>query len=567
LAAFAIVAAMKTNGLYNASLTGSETNAGGGRFLRFSEWTIGRRISVGFALLVLVAGALGVFSLTKNTALEGRFSEVSDDSLPSLELISSVNTSATLNRLAIYKHISSNSADDMAALEAQIQQNSKNISEKLGRYDELSKSALERQLVNAIQTARKDYLKKVNEVLERSRAGGNAAAVYLFARAELDPIALKYADALGAASEYEKAHAADLASAFRRDVEATRRGVAAGLAVALGLGILIAWMIVRSTNRVLVSVSSSLEDGAVQVASSSKQVSAASQMLAEGASEQAASLEETGSSLEEMSGMTRRNSESARKANDLARQARSAADHGAADMAAMKSAMGDIKASSEDIAKIIKTIDEIAFQTNILALNAAVEAARAGSAGAGFAVVAEEVRGLAQRSAQAARETAEKIDDARNKSAQGFVISEKVALSLSEIVEKVRQVDQLIAEVSTASDEQSQGVTQINSAVSQMDKVVQSSASSAEETASAAEELNGQAVMMRNSVERLQALVGGSAAGSHIDTAPAENRRLSFGNSSAAQVNRMPSKAPRVLSNIPSSRSHGGEKLSFKDFN
>ena len=269
----------------------------------------------------------------------------------------------------------------------------------------------------------------------------------------------------------------------------------------------------RNITRRMLQVASSLGEGASQVTSAATQVSTSSQSLAQGANEQAASLEETSSSLEQMAGMTNRNAENATKASELAKQACNAADTGAGDMQAMSTAMTEIKTSSDDIAKIIKTIDEIAFQTNILALNAAVEAARAGEAGAGFAVVADEVRSLAQRSAQAARETADKIEGAINKTAQGVDISGKVARSLTEIVEKVRQVDQLVAEVSTASREQSQGVTQITTAVAQMDKVVQNNAANAEESASAAEELNAQSLALQDAVGELLQLVGNGANG------------------------------------------------------
>jgi methyl-accepting chemotaxis protein len=181
-------------------------------------------------------------------------------------------------------------------------------------------------------------------------------------------------------------------------------------------------------------------------------------------------------------------------------------------MGEMKQAMDGIKAASANIAKIVRTIDEIAFQTNILALNAAVEAARAGEAGAGFAVVAEEVRSLAQRSANSAKETAEKIEDSVARSEHGVQISAKVAQSLDEILDKARKVDGLVAEIATASNEQSQGIGQVTIAVSQMDKVTQGNAAGAEESASASEELSAQAELMRDSVHSLQKLVGGDAS-------------------------------------------------------
>lgn len=235
-----------------------------------------------------------------------------------------------------------------------------------------------------------------------------------------------------------------------------------------------------------------------------------SQALADGANSQASSLEESSASLEEMAGMTTRNADNASRAKDLARSAREVADTGASDMQAMHAAMRDIKLSSDNIAKIIKTIDDIAFQTNILALNAAVEAARAGDAGRGFAVVAEEVRSLAQRSANAAKETASKIEGAISKTAQGVQISEKVSKSLAEIVEKVRHVDTLVGEVNTASREQSQGVHQITLAVTQMDKVVQSNAASAQESATASRELNTQSIALRTTVAELRQIIDGT---------------------------------------------------------
>lgn len=299
------------------------------------------------------------------------------------------------------------------------------------------------------------------------------------------------------------------------------------LAAVLLVLVAVSWWIKRTIVNRLTTLAQVMSSGADQVVEASGQVNSASQSLAQGASESAASLEETSASLEEMASMTRRNVENAEQVKDLATHARQAGDAGSADMETMSAAMSGIKQASDDVAKIVKTIDEIAFQTNILALNAAVEAARAGQAGAGFAVVADEVRNLAQRAAQAARETAEKIQDSVAKSEHGVAISGKVAQSLAEIVSKARQVDELAAQVATASKEQNQGITQVNTAVSQMDKVTQGNAASAEESASAAEELNAQARSMQAAVGELLKLVGGGGTTAPKPVAPAELAKVS----------------------------------------
>jgi len=267
-----------------------------------------------------------------------------------------------------------------------------------------------------------------------------------------------------------------------------------------------------------------LADSAEQTMSSSCDVSSASQSLAEGATEQAASLEETAAGAEEMASMIKTNASNAAEARTLAGTARNSAEQGTQAMDRMLRAIDEIKASSDETAKIIKTIDEIAFQTNLLALNAAVEAARAGEAGKGFAVVAEEVRNLAQRSAEAARDTAQMIQGSAANADNGVAIAQEVGQSLAEITEGTRKVNDLVSEIAVGSGEQAQGIDQINSAITQMDSVTQHNASCAEESAAASEELAGQAGELNGMVAELRQMVEGAADGhapGHVDFLPA----------------------------------------------
>lgn len=229
-----------------------------------------------------------------------------------------------------------------------------------------------------------------------------------------------------------------------------------------------------------------------QVSSACSQVSASSQQLAEGAATQAASLQETSSSLEEMSSMTKQNAENAQHAHKLMEETKQTVDRANESMKEMSVSMEEIVTGSEETRKIIKTIDEIAFQTNLLALNAAVEAARAGEAGMGFAVVADEVRNLAQRAAQAAKNTADLIDGTIKKISDGSALVKKTDEAFSDVAKSAKKGAELVAEIAGASQEQSRGIEQVNDAVAQMDKITQQNASGAEESASATEEMAAQ---------------------------------------------------------------------------
>jgi len=286
-------------------------------------------------------------------------------------------------------------------------------------------------------------------------------------------------------------------------------------------------LLVRFTVSPLRHVSHELTNGADNTFIAANQVAIASQRLAEGASEQAAAVEETSASLEEISSMIHSTANNATQAKNLSNETQIAARQGAASMEEMTSAMNAIEQSSAEVAKIVKSIDEIAFQTNILALNAAVEAARAGEAGAGFAVVAEEVRSLAQRSAAAAQETADKIDAAIMNSRKGSQSLLKVGESFSHIVDKAQHTDSLVAEIAMAAKEQSQGIEHIGTAIEQMSKVTQSTAASSEEIASAAEELCGQAGVHKDLMGKLRHFVADDSLHSH-NTMPVVGDKNNF---------------------------------------
>jgi len=309
------------------------------------------------------------------------------------------------------------------------------------------------------------------------------------------------------------------------------------LVVAVGVIIYVAARVSSPIN----TITSSLYMVARQVAGAASQISSASQQLAAGAASQASSIEETSASLEELASMANHNADNAQQASSLSQEATEAADSGAAAMRKLLQSMEGISASSSEVAKVAKGIEEIAFQTNLLALNAAVEAARAGEAGRGFAVVADEVRNLAQRASEQAKVTSSLITESGNRTRDGGKQAAEANEVLKVIQERVAKVVGLVSEISAASKEQAQGVEQINKAVSTMEQIVQQNSANSEQSASASQELSAQAFQMKELVSTLSERVAGSAAAIEDDDAGQGGTRLPTGGAAGALPSARPS--------------------------
>jgi methyl-accepting chemotaxis protein len=470
------------------------------------NWTIRKRLALGFSALMSILLCLSAMTWLKIGTIKRDFHHIVGETLPRLTLAEDMRFEVVQLRVTSLKHAMYTNLAMKSDLDKQALEQEESVAALLAKYEQCLDQPDEKALFSKAPIAWVAYRSEVHKLREASSQNKQEETqAFLLSAGKLGNEFVKAVEAL---RDHSNADTEAKAKQVETAVSSSKLAVLTLSIAGIAAGILIAFFITRGISLVLARVARQLDTGAAQTASAAGQVSASSQSLAEGASEQAASLEQTSSSLEELSAMTGRNADNSQRANELAKQAREAAERGAGDMQAMSTAMGALKVSSDDIAKIIKTIDEIAFQTNILALNAAVEAARAGEAGMGFAVVADEVRALAQRSAEAAKETSAKIQGTIGRTTQGVELTGKVAKALEEIVTRARQVDELAAEVAGASREQNQGISQINAAVGQMDQVTQRNAASAEQSAAAAEQLSAQAETMKHSVSELLRLAG-----------------------------------------------------------
>jgi methyl-accepting chemotaxis protein len=478
------------------------------------NWTIGRRLFTGVGALITLVIAVAVLALWVGRSLEERLVHTNDHTVKQLGLALQIETE--LERLYATQPalIAAAYMNDKALVEGRklaVDEAVSEVNGSLSAFQAGATSDADRQALIDLTSDLQGWTRANDEVTKLVMAG-NVAEAAKAANKSGD----EYKAKSRAATDEVVGREQDELQADLEAVKTRTTSVRAMVFTGVFISLVVAALAVRSmfgVNRALWTQSQELREGTEHVVVAAGQVATSAQGLSQASTHQAASLQETSASMEEMASMTRKNAENAVQAAELATDVALQVRNANNALSDMVTSMTAIRDSSNKVAKIIKVIDEIAFQTNILALNAAVEAARAGEAGMGFAVVAGEVRNLAQRSAQAAKDTASLLEESITRSQEGAGRVEEVAHSISAITDNVARVKGMVEEVRQASTQQAQGIDQVTQAIAQMESVTQTTAATAEESAAASEELNAQAEQSMAAVRRLEVLVNGRTVG------------------------------------------------------
>ncbi|MBH1939585.1 MCP four helix bundle domain-containing protein [Mobilitalea sibirica] len=510
----------------------------------FTNMKIGVRLTVSFIFVAMIAAIIGGIGIYNLYTTDKNYNQLNEDFGVSLSHIADASISYQRIRVNVRDLIIEDDPDLINKAIENMNNYNKIIDEELKLFEESLWTEEGKQVFAALITAIENYREVEEKIIDLSLSNQKEQALALLkeeGKVYADS-AVSYIDQL---FEMKNTVGKEMSQQYSAAAVSTMITmsiiVAIGMIVAILLGVLISRSISKPISKV-VSVAKEVTDGnldakadikskdelgtlaatfnrmadnlneimhnisaaAEQVTSGSEQLSNSSMALSQGATEQASSVEELSASIEQVSSQTRINADNAKEANKIAEDAKFKAQEGNSQMNAMIKAMEDINEASSNISKIIKVIDEIAFQTNILALNAAVEAARAGQHGKGFAVVAEEVRNLAARSAKAAKETTEMIEGSVKRVEGGTKIANDTAEALDKIVSSVTSVANLINNIASASNEQAAAITQINQGIIQISNVVQTNSATSQESAAASEELASQASMLKEQVSKFR---------------------------------------------------------------
>jgi methyl-accepting chemotaxis protein len=470
--------------------------------------TIGKRFILTSGVLMLLSIIMAAVAMFGFNAVGNNIHSLATDTIPGIVYGNAMNNDLDEIRVFELRHIIATTPEEMQQIEqtlandhAKLEQDMKSYETHLVQEEDKRNFAKVKPLLDTVDAGWANVI-----TLSHANKTAEAMKVYL---TSVRPPLLTLSDQLNTMVEWSKQGSNESIASTNSTMKSSWWLLLITSIIVVVAGVSISWFMVAALNKQMTQTVSELTEGAEQIASAASQVSSSSQSLAQGSSEQAASIEETSASSEEINSMARKNTDNSRVMATLMTQSQEMFVRTNHQLKDMVISMDEINDSSSKISKIIKVIDEIAFQTNILALNAAVEAARAGQAGMGFAVVADEVRSLAQRSAQAAKDTTLLIEESIAKSNAGKEKVDQVATAIQSITTDSAKIKTLVDEVSLGSEEQSRGLEQISRAITQMEQVTQTTAANAEESAAAAEELNAQSEALREIVTRLNAMVGG----------------------------------------------------------
>ncbi|REK56581.1 MAG: methyl-accepting chemotaxis protein [Thermobacillus sp.] len=510
----------------------------------FNNLRIATKLISAFVIVALIAGVLGVFGIYNMENVDTEYAAMYEDYGISLGNLGSAGMDFNAGRVKVANILLVDDRATKERLAAEIEELDAAIKHDFEEFRaSIRKEETMRQFESLLQSF-ENYKTTRNRVIELSLSGQNDQAIALMTT-EGEEIANATNSAINDMFEQRKTNGKNQAAALAAQTDTTKVTMIVTVVilfiVSILFGVVVSRMIskpvgklVEAADRIadgdldvnvdieskdeigqladafrkmsdnLNEIMSNIQTASDQVAAGARQISELSVSLSQGATEQASSVEQLTASIEEISSQTQQNADSSNQANELAEAAKRNALNGNTQMKEMLNAMDEINLASQNISKIIKVIDEIAFQTNILALNAAVEAARAGQHGKGFAVVAEEVRNLAARSANAAKETTELIEGSIRKADTGTKIAQETANALQQIVDDVSKVAALVDSIATASNEQAIGINQINQGIMQVSQVVQQTSANLEEGAATSEELSAQANLLNDQVRRFK---------------------------------------------------------------